>query len=786
MPSVDELLNAAEVAVNETETNDIIEINADTRTMIIPDTERIFGVMSDEKGERKYFRCKRFVGNGIDLSKLSLRIIFQNASGFDTGRDKYIVTDLAIYGEDYVTFSWELSRKVTAYKGIISFIVCATKTNSDGTITNEWNTTLANGIVLEGLEANGTQEQEEVAKDYYNQLEAELLKVANEQKTELEKKAQEVIKTIPSDYTQIQKDVNKLNEDLGEISKFIVHVDKRNLLNNASVRENIAYNNWTGNTMYDTRELNGWYSIPVITVEAGKQYCFTYNNKKQLIESIYNYDKDGNFAGTITASGGVYTIPDECCYIALSRKNSFIGWNFREYIDGMDYSFVEYKHKDFLVYTKNEINEIIKPKFSVPTYYFSKNGSDLNSGLFETEPKQNPKSFIEAGNCNVLLRGGDTFKMYGILFGSNLSIKSYGNGKAKISGVNIEESEWLNDGNGYYSSVISEDMPSYIVIDGKEYWSKLIKSEPEKNGVWKFDRLNKKITIKFDVDISGEKVIYATGKYFGSIIDCENIVIDGIEVESVKSYLGINNSRNIVIKNCYVHHCGGGMQDYNNKQSTVENGGGVTVVLNGCKNIYCFKNVFDYMFDQALSAQMWIPEPDNSDSEEIYFCNNIVTRSWYGFEIFANDTNTTNRHHIVVKNNYFADQFDVTNGYREGDNVANNKYPALLMCWNMNGNNDIHINDNVFNRSNNGYAVVILDTVNNIFDVSGNIFVCNNSEKTSLIHQSAIGFVDSIITVLNPDTDGIIHDTAYEVIGKRKVGYNQLRECGEIFKMSII
>lgn len=186
MPSVDELLNMAEVAeVTLTETNDKIEIDADTRTMIIPDTERIFGVMSDEKGERKYFRCKRFVGNGIDLSKLSLRIIFQNASGFETGRDKYIVTDLATDGEDYVTFSWELSRKVTAYKGIISFIVCAIKTNTDGIITNEWNTTIANGLVLDGLEANGTQEQEEVAKDYYNQLEAELLKVANEQKKEI-------------------------------------------------------------------------------------------------------------------------------------------------------------------------------------------------------------------------------------------------------------------------------------------------------------------------------------------------------------------------------------------------------------------------------------------------------------------------------------------------------------------------------------------------------------------------------------------------------------------------
>ena len=187
MPSVDELLNAVEVAVTgTTETNDVIEIDADTRTMIIPETERIFGVVSDEKGERKYFRCKRFVGNGIDLSKLDLRVIYQNASGFETGRDKYIVTDLATDGEDYVAFSWELSRKVTAYKGIISFIVCAIKTGMDGIITNEWNTTLANGVVLDGLEVSGTQEQEEEAYDYYKQLEAELLRVANEQKAELE------------------------------------------------------------------------------------------------------------------------------------------------------------------------------------------------------------------------------------------------------------------------------------------------------------------------------------------------------------------------------------------------------------------------------------------------------------------------------------------------------------------------------------------------------------------------------------------------------------------------
>lgn len=218
MPSVDELLNEAEITeATLTEINDVIEIDADTRTMIIPDTERIFGVMSDEKGERKYFRCKRFVGNGIDLSKLDLRVIYQNASGLESGKDKYIVTDLKTDGEDYVTFSWELSRKVTAYNGIISFIVCAIKTGTDGIITNEWNTTLANGVVLDGLEVSGTQEQEKEAHDYSKQLEAELLRVANEQKAEIEANGKKTLESIPKDYTVLEGNVDKLKEDLANL-----------------------------------------------------------------------------------------------------------------------------------------------------------------------------------------------------------------------------------------------------------------------------------------------------------------------------------------------------------------------------------------------------------------------------------------------------------------------------------------------------------------------------------------------------------------------------------------
>lgn len=320
MPSVDELLNAAEVTeATLTETNDKIEIDADTRTMIIPDTERIFGVMSDEKGERKYFRCKRFVGNGIDLSKLSLRIVFQNASGLDTGRDKYIVTDLATDGEDYVTFSWELSRKVTAYKGIISFVVCAIKTNSDGTITNEWNTTLANGIVLEGLEANGTQEQEQVARDYYNQLEAELLKVANEQKTELEKKAQEVIKTIPNDYTQMQKDVDSLKEDLVNFgygyTPFKTIMPYNSLM--GFTEDDIIPNSYISEYSGDLKPYDGWFAskwIPYTQGEIVRLYeTYDYQKATPMPDVYYAfYDADYKFiSGGFTSANNLDIVSND-------------------------------------------------------------------------------------------------------------------------------------------------------------------------------------------------------------------------------------------------------------------------------------------------------------------------------------------------------------------------------------------------------------------------------------------------------------------------------------------
>lgn len=142
-----------------------------TRIINVPE-DFILGVESDEKAQRVFFTCPKIVGYDFDMSKASVYINFENANG---EKDAYRVEDLNVNEElEEVTFSWLLSRKVTAYKGQVNFIVCAKISNESGIIQQEWNTTVATAISLVGLEAIAQIEQEN-----YDILEEILRKVKN-------------------------------------------------------------------------------------------------------------------------------------------------------------------------------------------------------------------------------------------------------------------------------------------------------------------------------------------------------------------------------------------------------------------------------------------------------------------------------------------------------------------------------------------------------------------------------------------------------------------------------
>lgn len=181
--------------------NDIFEIDPETRVITVPASEKLFGVANDGNSERKHFRCPKIVGDNIDLSTMHLYINYQNANG---QKYPYLVEDIRTDG-DCITFSWLIGPDVVAYKGQIKFIVCAKK--GDGTIP-EWNTTIAEGTVLEGLEA--TDEVVERNPDIIEQI---LTRLDNVTEIPQEKVTEAVSTYMEANPINVPKNLSDLKED---------------------------------------------------------------------------------------------------------------------------------------------------------------------------------------------------------------------------------------------------------------------------------------------------------------------------------------------------------------------------------------------------------------------------------------------------------------------------------------------------------------------------------------------------------------------------------------------
>lgn len=179
------------------DTTDYCTIDPETRTISVPPKYQLLGVESDEKVKRIWFQCPKIVDDDVDLSKLGIRVNYQNANGAIL---PYVVSDTKTEG-DNVIFSWLLDRSVTAYKGNVRFIVCATKASGDS-ITNEWNTTLATSQVLEGLEPDTELSEDET--DIVKQL----IAIATQRLTDVQLATSDAIEATNNAKTATQEAVN--------------------------------------------------------------------------------------------------------------------------------------------------------------------------------------------------------------------------------------------------------------------------------------------------------------------------------------------------------------------------------------------------------------------------------------------------------------------------------------------------------------------------------------------------------------------------------------------------
>jgi hypothetical protein len=275
MPTVDELLNAS----NEVTT---CTINPDTREIIVPEKYKILGVFSDEKVTKIPFTCPRVVGNNVDLTEYNLYINYENAIGKSNA---YLIEDVAVSG-DNITFSWLLSRNVTVSPGVVKYSFCAKKLDGD-TISNEWNTTIANGLVIQGLEA--TREIIEENPDIIETL--------------LTKSHVHINKAILDKFAETDGKPTYNGEALGGgTSDFIIKMTVESDDNGSYTviscdatfeQINAAYNadkNIVLKVAASGYQGNGYFSLPVVSAAPGNYYYFCGLDDLYVYLAVFNRD----------------------------------------------------------------------------------------------------------------------------------------------------------------------------------------------------------------------------------------------------------------------------------------------------------------------------------------------------------------------------------------------------------------------------------------------------------------------------------------------------------------
>lgn len=175
MASTEEVLKALQNAkittLAATEPEELV-IDAESRTITVPSSERLFGVTGDMNIERKYFRCPKIVGDNVDLSTHQIFIAYvytetESGSIFPSiGVAPYHCEDVEVDGED-ITFSWKLTGNVFKNPGFILFKMYAKRTEADPNTV--FNTTPAIGTVLATI-PDGTEEIVEEHPDVIAQI----------------------------------------------------------------------------------------------------------------------------------------------------------------------------------------------------------------------------------------------------------------------------------------------------------------------------------------------------------------------------------------------------------------------------------------------------------------------------------------------------------------------------------------------------------------------------------------------------------------------------------------
>lgn len=304
--NVDEVLAKMDTLdTNEEEIQYIIDENL--RVISIPPLGVVLGVEGDKDVNSAKFKMVRYY-KGIDLSKFEIRINFANANG---DLSYYTVKNPTVT-DDTLTFEWLVGYLVTKYKGTVRFVVRMITTDaSTGEVQQAFDTTVGEARSLEGLLVD-TPTDEKVY-DIVAQLKADLTDHVNN-----------LIETIPADYSELTKKVEDNTSGISELKEDLGDFNGLGSFNDISKTLEFGYVNKLGQYASTIGKQNMF--MPLVHCVPGYKFIFTNPLDMDAWLSIHLYSTELLYKGKISEvlcekeKTVSYTVEEECFIRASVNK----------------------------------------------------------------------------------------------------------------------------------------------------------------------------------------------------------------------------------------------------------------------------------------------------------------------------------------------------------------------------------------------------------------------------------------------------------------------------------
>lgn len=326
MANIDEafaaLSDVQSVSVNE---NVDFVVDSNLRVISIPVRGVVLGVEGDKDVNRVTFRMSRTY-KGIDMSQFQIRINYANANN---ELNYFKVTEITV-SDDEIVFVWVVGADAVAYVGNVEFVVRFIKL-SGSNIIQELNTTLATAKSLIGLSVDGEispVQREDLLAHFYSEIDAYS-----------ETKKNEILDSIPEDYTALANEVDELKGDIDDhvkeshkaiedlndkkITKFYANSLGETTLNdsdNGKIQDMMMYGkseqkSYSGKNLFNAKNegiitvtddgllLNGttdFHQFINLTIPAGSYFIGEMNGDSSIHSYIDNFDSYMKEVGAIT------------------------------------------------------------------------------------------------------------------------------------------------------------------------------------------------------------------------------------------------------------------------------------------------------------------------------------------------------------------------------------------------------------------------------------------------------------------------------------------------------